>query len=85
MSFLGLRNSVNSSSLCDDIVKSPSETIKGHSAGMYPAFQVVIIILLISIAGLAILYHLQLRRNVINGTQAQIISNIPYVRVRTEV
>ncbi|PNF22316.1 hypothetical protein B7P43_G02947 [Cryptotermes secundus] len=85
MSFLGLRNSINSSFLCDGIVRSPSENIQRHSAGLYPVFQAVSIILLISIAGLAVLYYLQLTKNVTHGTQTQVISDIPYMRVRTEV
>lgn len=83
-SFLSLRNPLNTSSLCDHVFKSPSKNFWDHSSVLRSAFDAVIIILLISVALLVVLYHLQCRRSMMHSTRTQVTTNVRYMKANTE-
>jgi len=83
-SFLSLTDPLNTSLLCDHKFRSPQKNILDKSSVLRSTLNVCIIILLISIACLVVMYHLNRRRRAMHSTQTQAGASVRYMKANTE-
>lgn len=81
-SFLSLTNPLNTSLLCDYKFRLPQK--RDHSSVLHSTLNACGIVLVISIAVLVVVYHLQRRRSALRSAQTQASANIRYMKAYTE-